>query len=181
MKVYEVLVNKKAHHVKVVKKDEGMFSADVNGKNVEVKMMISNNGKRVFLEVNGKTVQAEVVNASGNAWHVRIGGKTFEVQYPTASFKTETAKFELSAVASPKRPTASLVFVKDAVLAPIAGRIVALKVKVGQGISRGDCICVLEAMKMANEVAAPKDGVVKEIHVSEGAIVNKGDVLAVIA
>jgi biotin carboxyl carrier protein len=38
----------------------------------------------------------------------------------------------------------------------------------------------LEAMKMENEIAAPKTGVVKEIRVSEGAIVNEGDILAVI-
>jgi biotin carboxyl carrier protein len=36
-------------------------------------------------------------------------------------------------------------------------------------------------MKMANEIAAPKDGVVKEIFVSEGTVVSKGAVLAIIA
>ena len=69
---------------------------------------------------------------------------------------------------------------KDAVTAPIAGRIVLLTADVGQKVEKGECICILEAMKMENEVAAPKAGVVKEIRVSEGAIVNKGDILAVI-
>jgi len=55
-----------------------------------------------------------------------------------------------------------------------------LKADVGQRVEKGECICVLEAMKMENEIAAPKAGVVKEFKVSEGAIVNKGDVLALI-
>jgi biotin carboxyl carrier protein len=55
-----------------------------------------------------------------------------------------------------------------------------LRANVGQKVEKGECICVLEAMKMENEIAAPKTGVVKEIKVSKGAIVNKGDVLAVI-
>lgn len=180
MKTHEVLVNKKIHYVKVLKKGEDLFSADVNGKNVEVKLAKFNNGKAFSIEINGKTVQVEVVNFVGDTWHFKVGGKTFEVKYPVARFKAETVKTE-PAGASFKKPPTSLVPVKDAVLAPIAGRIAALKVSVGQRVSKGDCICVLEAMKMANEVTAPRDGFVKEIHVSEGTIINKGDVLAVIA
>lgn len=174
-------MNKKAHSVRIAKKDEGLFSADVNGKNVEVKITASDNGRRISLEIDGRTVQAEIVKASGGLWHIKIGDKTFEVQQPTFASKLENAKFEPTASALLKRSTTSIVHVKDAVLAPIAGRIVALKVAVGQKVSRGECVCILEAMKMANMVTAPKDGVVKEIRVSEGAVVNKDDVLAVIA
>lgn len=180
LKAHEVSVNKKLHRVKIVEKGEGLFSVDLNGKNVEVKFTAPSGGKNLFMEVNGKMVQVEVVSALGNTWHVRVNGKTFEVQYPISTIKTETMRAEL-APASSKESSASFIPVKNAVLAPIAGRIVALKVNVGQRVSRGDCICILEAMKMANEVAAPWDGIVKEICVSEGAVVNKGDVLAVIA
>ncbi|MBS7608301.1 biotin/lipoyl-binding protein [Candidatus Bathyarchaeota archaeon] len=182
MKTYEVFVNKKAHNVRVAKKDEGLFLVDVNGKNVEVKMTTSNNGRRVFLEINGgRTVQAEILEAYSGLWQIKIGGKTFEVQQPTFASKLGDVKFEPAASTPLKKSAASTVSIKDAVLAPIAGRIVALKVAVGQKVSRGECVCILEAMKMANEVTAPRDGVVKEVRVSEGAIVNKGDVLAVIA
>ena len=44
-------------------------------------------------------------------------------------------------------------------------------VKVGSRVSKGDTLCLIEAMKMMNEVAAPKDGVVKEILVENGDMV----------
>jgi len=57
---------------------------------------------------------------------------------------------------------------------------VLLKIEVGQKVAKGECICILEAMKMENEITAPRKGVVKEVRISEGAIVNKRDVLAII-
>jgi biotin carboxyl carrier protein len=180
LKTYEVLVNKKAYYVKVLKSDKDSFHVDVDGKTVEVKLANFIEGKTMFLEVNGSKIQAELMKAFGNVLHVKIGGKIFEVQYPTPTVKKETVKIEPTSP-FPKKSAASLTLRKDAVLAPIAGRIVTLKVNVGQKVSKGECICILEAMKMANEVAAPKDGIIKEILVSNGAIVNKGDILAVIA
>ncbi|MBS7621950.1 biotin/lipoyl-binding protein, partial [Candidatus Bathyarchaeota archaeon] len=159
------------------KKENNSFLVDVDGKTVEVKF--ANSGGKFLLEVNNEKFSAEFMRLPGNVMQVRVGGKAFEVQYPPPTFKPETLKIELPPTFS-KKPTVSLAVGKDAVLAPIAGRIVALKVSVGQKVSRGECICILEAMKMANEVAAPKDGIVKEILVSEGAVVNKGDILAVI-
>ena len=56
------------------------------------------------------------------------------------------------------------------------------KVAVEQGaeVAEGDLICVIEAMKMENEIAAHRAGEVEELNVSEGAAVSSGDVLAVI-
>lgn len=179
MKVHEVLVNNKAYNVKVLKRENNTFLVDVNGKTVEVKFANSGGGK-LSLEINSEKFLAELLRLSGNIMRVKVGRKVFEVQYPTPTSKPETSKIEPLPALS-KKPAVSLIVGKDAVLAPIAGRIVALKVGVGQKVSKGDCVCILEAMKMANEVAAPKDGVVKEVLVSEGAVVNKGDVLAVIA
>ncbi len=57
-----------------------------------------------------------------------------------------------------------------------------LKVAVEQGaaVEEGDLICVIEAMKMENEIAAHRAGKVTALNVSEGAAVSSGDVLAVI-
>jgi len=51
---------------------------------------------------------------------------------------------------------------------------------VGQRVSRGDGLVILEAMKMENEFRATGDGTVKEIRVQPGQAVNPGDVLVVI-
>jgi len=55
-----------------------------------------------------------------------------------------------------------------------------VKVKKGDSVKMGDVICTLEAMKMENEVTAPKSGVVEEVMVQEGKTVNTDDILAVI-
>ena len=60
------------------------------------------------------------------------------------------------------------------------GKLVRVLVQTGAEIKKGDGILIVEAMKMQNEMKAPKDGIVKEIRFGEGATVNAGDVLAVI-
>ncbi len=179
MKIYEVFVNKRAHTVKVLGKQGPSFVVEVNGKSVEVK--VSNIGcGRLSLEIKGGKFQAELSKPSVGVVQVKIGGKTFDVQFPKVAFTHETLGFGVLSAAIARKTIPSLPAPKDAVTAPMAGRIMALKVSVGQRVSKGECICILEAMKMANEVVAPKDGVVREVLVSEGAIVNQGDVLAVI-
>ena len=58
-----------------------------------------------------------------------------------------------------------------------------LKVNVTQGaaVKKGDILVVLEAMKMENEILAPKDGTVAQIAVAKGNTVDTGALLAVIA
>ncbi len=63
---------------------------------------------------------------------------------------------------------------------PMPGKILSISVSVGQQVSAGQCLMVLEAMKMENEMVAPRDGTVKQILVSQGTMVNTGDVLAVL-
>lgn len=60
------------------------------------------------------------------------------------------------------------------------GKVVRLVAKPGEEVTKGDPVLVVEAMKMQNDLKSPKDGIVKEIRVEEGATVGAGDVLAVI-
>ena len=65
----------------------------------------------------------------------------------------------------------------EAVVAPMPGTILKVNVTAGQAVKAGDTLCVLEAMKMENEIKAPKDGVVNTVAVQKGASVNTGDAL----
>jgi acetyl-CoA/propionyl-CoA carboxylase biotin carboxyl carrier protein len=67
-----------------------------------------------------------------------------------------------------------------AVTVPMQGTIVKVLVEVGQEVEAGQTICVLEAMKMENNISAEKAGTVKEIKVATGDSVGSGDVVAVI-
>ena len=62
--------------------------------------------------------------------------------------------------------------------APMPGTILDVKVSVGQSVKKGDVICVLEAMKMENDIPAPADGVIASINVQKGASVAANDLLA---
>ncbi|MBK7019766.1 acetyl-CoA carboxylase biotin carboxylase subunit [Candidatus Neomicrothrix sp.] len=67
-----------------------------------------------------------------------------------------------------------------AVAVPMQGTIVKVLVEVGQEVAATDTVCVLEAMKMENNIAAGVDGTVAEVKVEAGASVSNGDVVIVI-
>ncbi len=67
------------------------------------------------------------------------------------------------------------------VVAPMPGKILSVKVNVGDSVNNGDLVLLLEAMKMENEVFATASGKVTEVRVKSGDSVNTGDVLLVIA
>jgi acetyl-CoA/propionyl-CoA carboxylase biotin carboxyl carrier protein len=61
------------------------------------------------------------------------------------------------------------------------GTIVKVLVAVGDEVAVGQAVCVLEAMKMENQIAAEKAGKVTEVKVSPGQTVGAGDVVVVIS
>lgn len=63
------------------------------------------------------------------------------------------------------------------ICAEMPGKVIRLLVKVGDEVAYEQSLLVLEAMKMQNEIRAPKSGVVKEIGVQDGRAVNSGDFL----
>ena len=64
-----------------------------------------------------------------------------------------------------------------AVKAPMPGTILKVNATVGASVKKGDVLCVLEAMKMENDICAPQDGTVASVNVQKGASVNTDDVL----
>jgi acetyl-CoA/propionyl-CoA carboxylase biotin carboxyl carrier protein len=63
---------------------------------------------------------------------------------------------------------------------PLQGTVLKVAVEQGAEVAEGDLICVIEAMKMENEITAHRAGKVTSLNVSEGAAVGSGDVIAVI-
>ncbi|MWV63814.1 acetyl-CoA carboxylase biotin carboxylase subunit [Halorubrum sp. JWXQ-INN 858] len=68
----------------------------------------------------------------------------------------------------------------EAVEAEMQGTILSVEVAEGDEVAAGDVVCVLEAMKMENDVVAERGGVVASVHVAEGDSVDMGDVLVVL-
>ena len=64
-----------------------------------------------------------------------------------------------------------------AVKAPMPGTLIKVNVKGGDAVKKGDVLCVLEAMKMENDIMAPADGVVASVEAAKGASVATDAVL----
>ena len=104
---------------------------------------------------------------------VEVNGRRFEVNFLVPDSKTKPLRRSTSGLSSSGSGSGQVV-------APMQGTIVNVLVEEGSEIEAGEPICVLEAMKMENNVLAEKSGVVQEVRVSKGDSVGAGDVLAVI-
>jgi acetyl-CoA/propionyl-CoA carboxylase, biotin carboxylase, biotin carboxyl carrier protein len=69
---------------------------------------------------------------------------------------------------------------KEAVVSPMQGTVLAVEVGEGDEVSAGDVICVVEAMKMENEITAHRRGTVGELSVVAGETVKTGQVICVV-
>ncbi len=109
-----------------------------------------------------------------------VDGRRFSVRLWVPDLGTAAAPGR--AAGRPKRAAASAVAGTGSgqVTVPMQGTIVKVLVAVGDVVEVGQAICLLEAMKMENAVAAEKDGVIKEVRVNAGDSVGAGDVVAVI-
>lgn len=120
--------------------------------------------KKYNITVNGTTY--EVVVEEVGASSVVYAPAPAPAPAPVAAPAPATAK--------PAAPTAGGTV---QVTAPMPGTILDIKVSVGQAVKKGDTVCVLEAMKMENDIPAPQDGVVASINLQKGASCSANDVI----
>ncbi len=110
-------------------------------------------------------------------YKVKVNGKVYEVELEAC--EEVKGSIETPAASTPKAaPVSNGEGV--ALNAPIGGKVLDIKVSVGQSVNKGDVVCIIEAMKMENEVLASASGVIKEIKVSKGAQVANKDPLMII-
>ena len=106
-------------------------------------------------------------------YRVKVNGKLYEVELESV---TETAS---EPVVSPK-PVTSAPAKGVEVKAPMQGTINDVKVNIGDRVTKGQVIFVLEAMKLENNIVSPADGIIKQVLVQKNQAVNNQDILAVI-
>ena len=129
--------------------------------------------KEYSFKINGKAYQVAIGEAEGKMLTVHVNGAPYQVeleQAPAAAPAAPAAPAPQAAPAPAAAPTpAAPAQGGEKVLSPLPGVIVEVSVKEGQTVKAGQKVAVLEAMKMENEIPAPKDGTVTAI------LVNKGD------
>ena len=119
---------------------------------------------------------------------VTLNGKKYEVEVEkgeaTAVYAGEaTAATPAPAPAAATKPaaTAAPAGSGDPVTSPMPGAILDVRCSNGQQVKKGDILFILEAMKMENEIFAPKDGTVTSVCTSKGSTVETGTVLCTLS
>ena len=113
-------------------------------------------------------------------YNITVNGTTYEViveEVGSAPNYAPVYSAPSATVSAPAATKAASVGGANKVVAPMPGTILDMKVSAGQAVKKGDVICVLEAMKMENDIPAPCDGVVTAVLVQKGATVAANDVL----
>jgi biotin carboxyl carrier protein len=165
------------------------LQAQVGEKTHEVE--IRRDGRRVFARVDDREYELEASEPEPNVYLLKHEGRVHEffvsprssadAPYMVSSVKGDT---EVRLI-DPKKLRGSNVAGANSdgaaeVKTAMPGKVVRLILSEGAAVEKGDAVMVVEAMKMQNDLKAPKIGIIKEIRVTEGQTVAAGDVLAVI-
>ena len=165
-------------------------------------------GRTYEVEVRGDTVVVDgeefpVTIDRGDAYDtVTAGAVSYRVALPPEDARESgmaievdhrpfTLEYEGRLGGGPARPTARAASAASAsapavsnvpggVAAQLSGKVLRIEVAAGDSVEAGQLLLVLEAMKMENEINAPKAGTVKEVLVGEGAQVSEGETLVIL-
>ena len=115
------------------------------------------------------------ITVNGNVYDVTVeeGASTGAVSAPAAPKAAPKA-----AAAPAAKPAATGTAGSVKINAPMPGKTVDVKVKVGDAVKKGQTVLVLEAMKMENDIVAPEDGTVASINAAVGSAVEAGETIA---
>ena len=113
-------------------------------------------------------------------YNITVNGTAYDVAVEELGADAAAPVAVAPAPAVPSAPAATPVADGTKITAPMPGTILDIKVAVGDTVSAGQAIVVLEAMKMENDVNAPCAGKVLSINTTKGSAVETGAVLAVI-
>lgn len=107
-------------------------------------------------------------------YKVNVNGTAYEVEIEEMTGAPAAAPM----AAAPAAPAAS--GAGESITSPMPGNILAVNVAAGDMVKKGQVLMILEAMKMENEIMAPRDGKVTAVAVTKGAAVESGALLCTI-
>ena len=141
--------------------------------------------KEYKFKIGGKEYNVTVNPKEGKFFDVTVNGATYEVEAENAPAAAPVAQPVAApvqaAAAAPAAPAAKPAGAGEKLASPLPGVIIEISVKEGQQVTAGQKVAILEAMKMENEIPAPKDGTITEIHVHKGDTLQEGDPVVTIA
>ena len=118
------------------------------------------------------------VNVNGTLYEITL--EVVEGAEIAAAPAPAPAATPVAAPAPAAAPAAPVAEGGQTICAPMPGNILAVNVKAGDAVKKGDVLMILEAMKMENEIMAPADGTVLSVNTTSGSSVDTGAVLCVL-
>ncbi|MED5398297.1 MAG: biotin/lipoyl-containing protein [Candidatus Thermoplasmatota archaeon] len=115
-------------------------------------------GEKRKVTVDGKEFEVEIELIDG-VWEVTLEGRKFSVE-------TDEEKQHIRRTR--EKGSGSKLGASGTISSAIPGKIVSILVSVGDAVSAGDVVIILEAMKMQNEIKASVDGVISEVKCNAG-------------
>ena len=179
---YVVTVEDRQFKIRITKAtSERHYFVDINDKKYDVEITRNATAPKERLQFKvGGTVYAAEIDKKDNQAPILIMINDIPLKAevkPESSFSTIKSVEPTLLTPIVKKGPIERIVIKGAVTAPMTGKIVSVKVKKGDTVEAGEILCVLEAMKMENEIIATRAGIVQEVSVSEGSTVNEGDTL----
>lgn len=184
MPAYEVFIDGKPRKIEVTRDGQNLFTATIDDRAFKIELSGEKleAGKGFSIKLDGKNYKVEMPTIEwGKTLPLNVEGTAFKAELKTQARKSAPTAFESVLVSPTRRNGVNKQAVKGAVVAPMTGKVVSVRVRQGDQIKAGQTLCVVEAMKMENEIVAISAGVVKEVLVSEGSPVSEGETLFVLA
>lgn len=113
-------------------------------------------------------------------FNVTVNGKAYDVAVEEITDGSAPVVSAPTPAAAAPAPAPVAAGAGEKVTAPMPGTILDVKASVGDTVTRGQVIMILEAMKMENDIVAPCDGKITSILVKKGDTVNSSDALATV-
>jgi biotin carboxyl carrier protein len=165
---------------------QGSLDILIDGRKETVSIQPSQGRSRVF--VGNQQVDADLAKISENVYSLILDGHSYHIVLTLGDDSLRVivdGTCYNASVLDPKRlrsdpPTFANLLGPSPVVAPMSGKIVKVLVAVGDSVTEGQGVVVIEAMKMQNELRAPQAGKVEKVIVAESQAVNAGDILLVV-
>lgn len=132
--------------------------------------------RKFMINVNGKSYEVEVEEVKDGMTAAPVAAPA-----PRAAAPAQAAPKAAPAPAPAPKAAPSVPAGASTVTAPMPGTILSINVKVGDTVKKGTVLCILEAMKMENEIMAGGDATVASVAITQGDSVNTGQVLFALA
>ena len=131
--------------------------------------------KNFKFRIHENNYNVHISSHEGNMINLEVNGTKYEVKMKDEVKKTKTPTLVRSALKPAAAPAKmSVSSTKTKITCPIPGVILSLNIKIGDTLTVGDTMLVLEAMKMENNITAEKAGIVSAIHIGVGDQVLQG-------